>query len=51
VIQYRADPRAAAALVRVGQAPVPRDLDVVELAAWTSLARTILNLPEVITRS
>jgi len=33
--------------VHVGQAPVPRDLDVVELAAWTSLARAILNLPEV----
>ena len=49
--EYRADPRAAAALVHVGQAPVPRDLDVVELAAWTSLTRAILNLPEVITRS
>jgi hypothetical protein len=32
-------------------APVPTDLDVVELAAWTSVARAILNLPELITRS
>jgi len=49
--QYRADPRAAAALVAAGQAPVPKDLDVVELAGWTSVARAILNLPELITRS
>jgi hypothetical protein len=48
--QYRADPRAAARLVAAGQAPVAKDLDPVELAAWTSVARAILNLPEVITR-
>jgi mono/diheme cytochrome c family protein len=48
--QYGADPRAARALVATGQAPVPRELDVGELAAWTSVARAILNLPEVITR-
>ena len=49
--QYRADPRSAALLVGAGFAPVPKDLDVVELAGWTSVARAILNLPEVITRS
>jgi hypothetical protein len=49
--QYRADPRAAGRLARAGLAPVPGDLDVVELAAWTSVARAILNLPELITRS
>jgi mono/diheme cytochrome c family protein len=48
--EYRADPRSAALLVGAGQAPVPKDLKVVELAAWTSVARAILNLPEVITR-
>jgi cytochrome c553 len=48
--QYRADKRAAALLAGAGQAPATRDVDVVELAAWTSVARTILNLPEVITR-
>jgi len=48
--QYRADPRSAALLVGAGLAPAPKDLDVVELAAWTSVARAILNLPEVITR-
>jgi mono/diheme cytochrome c family protein len=49
--QYRADPRSAALLVGAGLAPVPKDLDVVELAGWTSVARAILNLPELITRS
>jgi mono/diheme cytochrome c family protein len=48
--QYRADPRAAALLAGVGQAPVPKSLDPVELAGWTSVARAILNLPELITR-
>jgi mono/diheme cytochrome c family protein len=48
--QYRAHPRAAGRLVRTGFAPAGGDLDVVELAAWTSVARAILNLPEVITR-
>jgi mono/diheme cytochrome c family protein len=48
---YRADPRAAGQLVAAGQAPVPKDVNVVDLAGWTSVARAILNLPEVITRS
>ena len=49
--QYRAD-RAAA--VRIAQAGRTRaaadDLDAPELAAWTSVTRAVLNLPEVITR-
>ena len=49
--QYRADPRAAGSLVHAGLAPVATGVDVVELAGWTSVARAILNLPEVITRS
>jgi hypothetical protein len=48
--QYQADPKAAAALLRVGDRPAPADLAVAELAAWTSVARTILNLHETITR-
>jgi hypothetical protein len=47
---YRAHREAAEALVRVGLAPVPADLAVEELAAWTAVARTILNLHEVVTR-
>jgi hypothetical protein len=47
---YRAHREAAEALVRVGLAPVPADLAVEEWAAWTAVARTILNLHEVVTR-
>ena len=48
---YRADPQAADALLKVGFAPVPADMDKVELAAWTHVARVLLNLHETITRS
>ena len=37
-------------LLDVGDAPAPKDLDPPELAAWTSVARVILNLHETITR-
>ena len=47
---YGQDAEAAKALVSNGAAPVPQDLNVSELAAWTSVARTILNLHEAITR-
>ena len=49
--RYRADQKAAGELVRVGLAPVPKDADVVELAAWTAVCRTILNLNETVTRN
>jgi mono/diheme cytochrome c family protein len=48
--QYQADPAAAAALLKTGDRPPPKDLDAAELAAWTSVARVILNLHETITR-
>jgi hypothetical protein len=48
--QYRADPAAAEALLKTGQAPVPAGLDSAELAAWTHVARVLLNLHETITR-
>jgi mono/diheme cytochrome c family protein len=47
---YRRRPRDAAALVRVGELPVPPDLDVRDLAAWTATASLVLNLDETITR-
>jgi hypothetical protein len=49
--QYAADPAGAAKLVSVGLAPRPKDVNVVELAAWTSVARVLLNLNESITRN
>jgi len=48
--RYSADRTAAARLVHTADAPVPNDLDPVELAAWTSVAHAILNLHETITR-
>jgi mono/diheme cytochrome c family protein len=48
---YAKDRDAADSLVATGFAPPPKGLDVREVAAWTSVARAILNLPEVITRS
>lgn len=48
---YANDAAAAEQLVKAGLAPVTKDVNVSELAAWTSVARVILNLHETITRS
>jgi hypothetical protein len=48
--EYGNNPEAATKLLQVGQYPLPADQDARELAAWTNVARTILNLHEVITR-
>jgi hypothetical protein len=48
---YAGDPAAAAQLVKTGIAPVASDANLSELAAWTSIARMLLNLHETITRS
>jgi hypothetical protein len=49
--EYKRDPQAAEALSKIGFSPAPKDRDPAELAAWTSVARVILNLHETITRS
>jgi hypothetical protein len=49
--RYAKDSAAARELVDVGDAPVPADLPVTELAAWTSVSRAMLNLHETITRN
>ncbi len=49
--QYAADPAAAAKLLSTGEAKTPDGVDPVELAAWTSVVRVLLNLHETITRS
>ena len=48
--QYAADETQAKSLLKVGDAPQPTDIPPAELAAWTSVARVILNLHEFITR-
>ncbi len=48
--EFRANPAGADQLPRTGEAPLPDGLNKPDLAAWTSIARTILNLHETITR-
>jgi len=49
--EYSADAQAARQLVSAGQRPVPQDANLAELAAWTSVARVLLNLHETMTRN
>jgi hypothetical protein len=49
--EYRADAAAAQKLLNVGERPMPKEMNIAELAAWTSVTRTILNLHETITRN
>jgi hypothetical protein len=51
VAQYAQDPASAKAVLQAGLAPPPEDISPAELAAWTSVARIILNLHETVTRS
>jgi len=48
---FARDKEAAKKLLSVGDWPQPKDIDPAELAAWTSVARVILNLNETITRN
>jgi len=49
--EFSADPARAAEVLANGDSPVPAGLDAAQLAAWTSVARAILNLHEVVTRN
>lgn len=49
--QFQAARKAAADFLTVGDWPVPQGMDAAELAAWTSVARVLLNLHETITRN
>ena len=49
--RFNADPDAAKAIVGIGLRPVDEGLEVQELAAWTSVTRTVLNMHEFITRN
>jgi hypothetical protein len=48
--EYTTDEEAAAKLLQIGELPRPTDVNNAELAAWTSVARVILNLHETIVR-
>ncbi len=49
--RYGADPAAAAALIRHGESRPPDHVDPADLAAWTLVANTLLNLDETLTRN
>ncbi len=48
---FKTHAKEADEFLHVGDKVVPADLDRAELAAWTSVARAILNLHETITRN
>jgi mono/diheme cytochrome c family protein len=48
--QYSADREAASKLLHTGDHVLPPNSDPAELAAWTSVARVLLNLHETVTR-
>jgi len=48
--QFQADPKAAGELLKTGEAKPPTDLALHQVAAWTSVTRTLLNLHESINR-
>ncbi|MBT5536237.1 DUF1553 domain-containing protein [Candidatus Poribacteria bacterium] len=47
--QYATDAEAADGLIHAGETPPPDDIAPAELAAWTSVARVMLNLHEGVT--
>ena len=46
---YQADPKATEALLAIGESTLPQAPSTAELAAWTTVARAMLNLSEAIT--
>ena len=48
--EFRRDRESAVKLLSVGESPRDKRLDVVELAAWTTVTSAILNLDETITK-
>lgn len=49
--RYQQQPEAAEKLLKVGESPRSSEFSISELAAWTILAGTILNLDEAVTRN
>lgn len=47
---YRSNPEQAAQLLRVGDSPTGAPWNVEELAAWTLVAESVLNLDETVTK-
>ena len=50
LIQFKKAPESAVKIISVGQSPSDSNLDPAELAAYTTIARMMLNLSEFITK-
>ena len=48
---YQADPKAVESLLAIGEPTLPQAPSTAELAAWTTVARAMLNLSEAITKN
>ena len=48
---YAQDESAVKELLKIGQSPPRAELDPIEIASWTGVARAILNLNETMTRN
>ncbi len=49
--KFQADPESAKTFLSAGESPRDDSIDVIEHAAWTVVAQTILNLDEALTRN
>jgi hypothetical protein len=50
LLDFQADPAGAEALLQVGEATTQPGLNAAELAAYTTVASTLLNLDETVTK-
>ena len=48
--KYRKNSDSASSLISMGAAPLPKGFDSAELAAWTLICSTLLNLDEAVTK-
>lgn len=48
---YQQDPESASELIKIGRSRAPQNIDPIELASWTAVARALLNLSETVTRN
>ena len=48
---YKKDPKAAEALLSIGESKTPETLPTTEHAVWTTVARAMMNLSETITKN
>ena len=48
--RFRANPKQAAELIGIGATPADSTIDEIELASWTIVASTLLNLDETISK-